>query len=401
MLSMSIVLVGLIGRAVIEKVLALQGGAAAVALWGQVGSLVDLLSGVGLAGIGVGVVVLVARERQASRRWGTLGVGVVFGLLLSGLLLGVLELFPRLLVILVGGLLPQELLRLAGLAGWLGIVPGILNNYWQGRQYRLALFAWAVLVMVASMTGILWRSEVPLMGRLLWAQIALAVLVALGLLTHFTRHAHGVGWGDAWRPLLRYAPAGLSIGLLSPISSLIMRRELADALSWEDVGMIQAQWRVVDWVMALASGVMTYHFLPLLSAAMGKEFDGQLGRMARWTLLPSALLMLVYWLFQEPILWLFYQSGFALSPRATALFLLGDWVRILSWIFLYTLYVRRQTWAIVFGEIFSLPLFATLLWLAPAPLAAWHVGALWVVSYCTYATFNGLMVLKWQPVAQS
>ncbi|MEO5377080.1 MAG: hypothetical protein H7832_04750 [Magnetococcus sp. DMHC-6] len=91
---MLIIWVGLLGRAVIDKVLASHGGASAVALWGQIGSIVELFSGVGLSGIGVGVSVLVAKQRQRSEQWATLRAGVGLGLFFSGLLwIGVWLLF--------------------------------------------------------------------------------------------------------------------------------------------------------------------------------------------------------------------------------------------------------------------------------------------------------------------
>lgn len=391
---MSIVLVGLMGRTIIDKVLATQGGAEAVALWSQVGSLVDLLSGIGLNGIGVGVAVMVANETQRSTQWATLRAGVGVSLLLSGVLLVLLVSHPQLLLFLAGGLLPTDLLRLASVAGWLGIIPGILNSYWQGKQYRYAMLAWAVVHLSSSVVAIEWSSGQTLMIRLLWAQIALALVVLIGLTRAFILHANSLGDRASWWPLLRFAKVGLAIGLLSPLASLIMRRLLAETLSWREVGMIQAQWRITDWVMALASGVMANYYLPLLSATMANERHRQLRRMALVTLLPSAVVFLGYLLFQEPIIRLFYQHGFALAIPTAAIFLLGDWIRLVSWVFLYAMFVRRQTWAIALGEFLSLPLFATLLWLAPKPLSPFLVSCLWVGSYCAYAAFNAFMVIR-------
>ncbi|MBF0179968.1 MAG: hypothetical protein HQM03_08090 [Magnetococcales bacterium] len=394
LLSIVIVLVGLCGRTIIEKALAMRGGTEAVALWGQVGSLVDLLSGVGLAGIGVGVTVLVAGEGRVGHRRGILYSGVAVGLLLSGLLLLVVERYPGFLVAMVDGLLPPDLLRLATLAGMLTIVPGVLTGYWQGLGRRRLLLGWAVLVVVLILVAVFWPGGTPLMERLLWAQIVPALAVAGVFCYRFMRHFHDIDWQETWRPLLRFAPVGISIGLLSPFSSLLMRSRLAELLSWHDVGMIQAQWRIIEWVTALASGVMVYHYLPLLSAAEGEAFFRQLRRMALATLPPAALLMIFFILLQDIITQFFYQSGFALPLPAAMMFLLGDWIRVVAWVFLYALYARRQTVAITWGEFLSLPLFTALLWLVPGPLLPWQVGGLWVISYCAYAVFNGWMVVR-------
>ncbi|MEO5377081.1 MAG: hypothetical protein H7832_04755 [Magnetococcus sp. DMHC-6] len=248
------------------------------------------------------------------------------------------------------------------------------------------------------MMVLLWPSVFSLMQRLIWVQIFLAVGAAFGMGIHFMRHAGGVAGRGSWWPLLHFAKPSLVIGLLSPLSALLMRRLLAEGLSWREVGMIQAQWRVTDWVMALASGVMAIRYLPLLSAELSTAtFFRLLRQMALVTLLPGAFFLLGYLWFQNSLLVFFYQVDFALSTRAAALFLLGDWVRIISWIFLYALFARRQTWAIAVGEFLSIPLFVTLVWLSPSPMNPVFVAELWLVSYCVYAIFNGFMVMRSSP----
>jgi hypothetical protein len=51
----------------VDKLLALRGGAEAVALWAQRSSLMEVVSGVALAGIGAGLSVLVAQSGSAER----------------------------------------------------------------------------------------------------------------------------------------------------------------------------------------------------------------------------------------------------------------------------------------------------------------------------------------------
>ena len=81
--ALGFVLVGLLGRALIDKVLVLRGGAELVAHWAQLGSLVDSVAGVALAGIGIGLTGRVAAVAP-SRQRRLLGDAVRLGLLLSG-----------------------------------------------------------------------------------------------------------------------------------------------------------------------------------------------------------------------------------------------------------------------------------------------------------------------------
>ncbi len=65
LLPLLVVFAGLAGRAITDKIIAMRGGAAAVATWAQLSSLIDLVSGVSLAGIGVVLVAAVARSGSA------------------------------------------------------------------------------------------------------------------------------------------------------------------------------------------------------------------------------------------------------------------------------------------------------------------------------------------------
>ena len=53
--ALGFVLVGLLGRALIDKVLVLRGGAELVAHWAQLGSLVDSVAGVALGSLAPGL----------------------------------------------------------------------------------------------------------------------------------------------------------------------------------------------------------------------------------------------------------------------------------------------------------------------------------------------------------
>jgi hypothetical protein len=71
-----------------------------------------------------------------------------------------------------------------------------------------------------------------------------------------------------------------------------------------------------------------------------------------------------------------------------ALLFAGNVVRIASWVPLFALYAMRRTGAIAVGELLSLPLFAALLAAAGRHLTLETVGALWLVAFLAYCTFN-------------
>jgi hypothetical protein len=64
LLTLAITAIGLAGRSAIDKILALRGGAELVALWAQLASVIEMIAGVALAGVGAGLSVLVAQTAR-------------------------------------------------------------------------------------------------------------------------------------------------------------------------------------------------------------------------------------------------------------------------------------------------------------------------------------------------
>ena len=281
----------------------------------------------------------------------------------------------------------QSLALLALLAGWLAVPPGlaVATLIGAGRAGRAAAltaasFVPSVGLLLVSPTG------APLTDLLL-GQILFGAAVAAAILR---RQAGGVDRLEL-RRLLRFAPAGIAIGLLSPIAMVLARARISDTISWEHVALVQAVWRANEWTTAVVAGMLYVHYLPRLGAAAGRQaFNRVLGRAAAVTLVPAALAMLALWLIlPQAIEWL-YRPELA-PPRADAgLLLLGDFLRVVSWVFLYGLYARQAPRAVTMGEFLSTPLFALLLWFAVRPASLWDVGMAWALAYLAYAVFNGL-----------
>jgi O-antigen/teichoic acid export membrane protein len=364
----------------VDKVLALRGGGEAVALWAQLASVVDLVAGIALAGIGGGLTVLVAQAAEPERRREFLRQALSVGLVLS--------LAPALGVLLGAALLETGMPRLtvggAALAGWIVVIPGLLNSYWLGRERRDAQLALAAASALISVAAVAWAPPSWMLECLLAAQAA----PALALLAV---------WRARVRPpdpalaaaLRRYLLPGIAIGVLGPASMLAARALVAGSLSWHEAGVLQALWRVSEWIWGIASGVLSVLYFARMSAAHPR---GELAKVtraaARMVLAPAAVLFVLLFAFHRPLLAMLYDASFEVSAGAAALFFAGSVLRIASWIPLYALYAMSRTRSIALGELLSLPLFAALLAAWGDSLTLERAGLSWLLSYAAYAVFN-------------
>lgn len=409
--SLALVWLGVAGRALVDKLLALRGGGELVAAQAQLSNVFDLVSGVSTSGLGVGVTALIAQAAVTERR-ALMRAAVGLSALTSGAFaLVVLGLWwssgyaivpqahqPLLPWFVVNGVLSvasaiwgaalvgEGRLRLAfGLtAGGIGL--SLLALLLGPRAQPLAALALAQTVYsVAVGAWVLWGPGVA--GGALGPGVAGEAGPALRL--------------DAARraQLMRFVPAGLSIGLLSPLSLAVARAAMAEHLSWEAAGQVQALWRTTEWVTITVAGVLAYYVLPRLSraAGAGPAFARELRHTLVWAVLPALAALALVWAALPWLQPLLYTSALAL-PRELALpFVLGDAARVLSWVYLYALYARASGRAIAVGELLSLPLFAGLLLALGPRMSITAIGWAWALTFVVYAAFNWLMASRSAP----
>lgn len=389
--SLTFVVAGLLGRALGDKLLSIQGGALAVAGWAQLASIAEVVSGVSLVGIGTALTVLSA-GRVGGERLAWLKPALLMGLALSFAVAAIGLLF---IVGLGTQLVPGEpwLPPLALLNGWLAVAPGLLVALLLGTGSPGRATVVVTLGFMPPLALLLWIPPGFSLIGLMGGQMIFGLAVSIGL-AFFLRGQMPVS-RQTLRTLLDFVPAGLAIGILSPVAMAWARTEIANSLSWHAVGQIQAIWRASDWITAIMAGLLNAYFLPRLStAADPSEFAAELRQAISATALPAAVLLTALWLLLPEAMALLYRTDIGVTRDDSLYFLLGDWVRILSWIALFGLFARRSAWAITVGEVLSLPLFATLLATFAGQYGLREAGMIWLATYTAYAGFNWIMLWR-------
>jgi PST family polysaccharide transporter len=361
----------------LDKILALRGGGELVALWAQLSSVIELVAGVALAGLGAGLSVLVA-QAPPQRRHALLHEALRLGLgvaLPVGVALAVLAW-------LYVAQMPAALVALACLAGWMAVIAGMVNSYWLGCEQRGRMLALA-----AGTAALALAAGAAAPPPVLLAAVAAAHAAPALVLVVMWRSLQGAKLA-AHPGLRRYVLPGLAIGILSPVSLLAVRALVADALSWHDVGVLQALWRTSDWICGLAGGVLSVFYLPKFAAARPDELRTVVRGAFITVVVPSGALLAALFMAHQPLLGALYEPSFVAPDSAVALLFAGSLARIASWVPLVALYAMRRTRAIAIGELLSLPLFAALVALRGPQLTLEVAGGLWLLSFLAYCAFN-------------
>lgn len=362
----------------------MRGGAELVALWAQLSGVMEMVAAVALTGLGAGLSVLVAQAPLPERQQLVLRRALVLGLAVSAPAAAAAALGGWQLSSALGGsTLPREVLLLAALAGWLSVIHGLINSFWLGQQRRGLMLALATVCAGIALAAAAFAPRSVLVEALVVSQaLPAAVALMVRLRGRVTPDA-----GD--RALEHYILPGVVIGVLSPLSMIAARSLVADALSWHDSGVLQALWRISDWVCGPAAGVLTVLYLPRFAAVHPRQGLGPALRdAAKTVLLPSALLLGLLFAFHRPLLEALYDPSFQAPPLAVAALFAGSLARIAAWIALFGLYAARRTRAIAVGELLSLPLFAALVFAAGNAVTLEAVGLFWLAAFSVYAVFN-------------
>ncbi|MDE2579774.1 MAG: hypothetical protein KGL46_13295 [Hyphomicrobiales bacterium] len=398
--GLALVLLMLALRALSDKMLALRVDADFFGKWAQAVSFYDLPATVALQGVGQGLTVLAARERgslsHAIKEAALLGLGVA----------GVAALALLIIAPLLDGwtglpLAPERsVLAISALGGTISVIPGLAACYWTGRRARIWLLAlslagWAPMALASA--GLFGAPTVLLMQA---TQLAVVALLAL-LLVFARRDVARAPVDLRASALARYIPAGVSIGVLSPLSNIWARAELARNLSWADVSQWHTLGRTEEWVMGVAGGLIGLVVMPRMAeAAAHGDLRAEFSRAALRLWAPTTMALMLLW-FALPVLTPVLYNNALTAPRAAAAaFFAGDALRVLSWIGLQGLFATAQVKAVAWGELLSLPLFAALLTIA-APHSLAGAGLCYLAAYVVYAIFNASCLLRFQPARSS
>jgi hypothetical protein len=274
------------------------------------------------------------------------------------------------------------------IAGWLTVAPGLLSFWLLGRGQPGRAMLLAGLVLVLPLAALALAARGRELEALLAAQAATGLVITLLILQ---RGGAWLAWRKPQHALRPFVYAGLAIGIFSPLATALARQRIGEAASWEAAGAVQAIWRSSEWITAIAAGLMQAHYLPRLAAASDAlPFRRELWATARQVVAPALLALGLLWLLLPQVLTLLYRADLPASRGDALLFLIGDALRMISWIFLFGLFARGAGRAVSLGEFFSLPLFALLLWLLPGAMTLPAIGLCWMLAYVAYCAFNGL-----------
>lgn len=378
----------------LNKVLALYVGPAGFAVIGQFQSLVALTSALAGGALSNGVIAATAETdgdpAGRSSVWRTALSLALVGALVSAILLLI---FARPLA----DFLLNDV-SLASVVVWLAlalpfIAAGSVGLALLAGLKRVEAFVAASIAGSALSFGlaIVLVTNGGLHGALLALSVGQAAAAAVTLIV--CRRVGAWNWrprvgkidGPAARTLGSFGLMAATTSVVAPLSHIVLRDGLARIGDAELAGLWQAMWKLSETHLLLLTTTLSLHLLPAFACIReGKALRDEVGRSYRFVLPLVICTAFAAWLLREPLVRFIFTREFLPLVDALGWQLLGDVLRIASWVPALTMVSHAQVKAFVSTEIaFAIALPAASLSLA-VPLGLVGAAMGYALTYAAY-----------------
>jgi PST family polysaccharide transporter len=388
----------LLAALVVVKLVASFAGPAGIGKLGQFMSLMSLLAVLAGGGISAALVKYVAEYREDPAKLARLlGSALWYGLCASCLVGSLALLCSRQLALwLLDDAAYQNLIRMLAVAQ-LGIalvnyLLAVINGFMDLRRLALVQVLGSAISIAVALWLALWLHLYGallalVVGQLLWLAVGLP---AFRRSPYFRPGMWTIRYDrEMTTRLATFSIMTISSAVISPLVNIAVRQHLAGRYGWTEVGYWQAVTRVSDAYLLFLTAAINIYYLPKLASTHGRAALAHELRQGWRFLLPAvALLAGAIWLARAWITRLLFSGDFAVANTLYAPQLLGDVIKIASFVPSYVMLAKAMTRLFVASECVFALLYLALVYLFTARFGL--IGAVYAftVNYALYLLFN-------------
>ncbi|WP_460137213.1 O-antigen translocase [Pseudomonas sp. S1_E04] len=380
------------------KLVAVLAGPEGVAQLGQFMSLTALLVVFAGGGVGPGVIKYLAEHREEETYVKVLINSAFCFSLVSSVIMcaAVLILSEQITDWLLGDLRYQSLIVVLAFAQIFvalhNLIIAIVNGMMDVKRLAYIHVGGAVIGILAPLIlGYFYQ----LFGVLLAFLIAQACLLIISFTFYYKSTYFNSEYlkpalnRDMLKKLSYYSLMTLTSALLAPLLQILVRNILADRFTWEQVGYWQAVSKVSEAYLLFVTMAISIYYLPKLSAITEKKpFIREITTAYKYLIPIVSVLGLGIYCFRDLITWILFSDEFTGSLYLYAPQLIGDVVKVASFILSFIMLAKAMTKTFLISEIFFGMTYVA--WVYFLTLTFGLIGAMYafVVNYFFYFVFT-------------
>lgn len=152
--------------------------------------------------------------------------------------------------------------------------------------------------------------------------------------------------------LSKYALMSIATAILGPVSHMIIRNHLGESFGWKAAGYWQAVWYISTMYLMVITTSLSIYYLPRLSEITNKcELKKELFSGYKIILPVVSLLALIMFALKDFIILILFSEDFKPMRELFLWQLVGDVLKIASWLLSYVMLAKAMTKSFVVSEI--------------------------------------------------
>ncbi|WP_438866898.1 oligosaccharide flippase family protein [Pseudomonas sp. L1(2025)] len=335
---------------------------------GQLQSFLQMTAAGACAMTSTGVVKLVSEGRQAESKvikasFFLLSIYTVFVFLILWFFFDVIT------EVFLGGQWGGVLLSIPVAAFFLGL-GSLFISYYNGRQDYRRYFIYSILVSMFTAVAVVLCVLIFGFKGAIYSVVIAPICAGVIILACFR------GWMNDWKVLStsEFSPLAKSLlqfSLMAVGSALVvyggqiyLRQFITSNLSATAAGIWYSATRLSDIYIGISSVLFSTVLLPKYSGLAGRLLTSEVMKMLVFGLMFSLVLVLAVNVVSGWTVNMIYGPAFDLASRLLDIYVVGDALKVVSWIFLYVLISKQKVIFYLVYEVFSAVVYVVLSMLA-------------------------------------
>jgi O-antigen/teichoic acid export membrane protein len=339
------------------KIVAYYAGPSGIAVYGQLQSFLQMTSAGASSMTSTGVVKLVSEGRYAESN--VLKTSLSLLLAYTGILFIVFLISSDMIAVFFLGGGWRAALILMPLAAFFVGVSSLYVSYYNGRQdYRSYLFVSIIMSFLTAAFTVGCAFYFKKEGAIYSVVIA---PIGAGIVTLFCFR----GWMRDWRTpsfgglssivktLLQFSLMALGSAVVVYGGQIYLRHFIAGNVSVDAAGIWYSATRLSDIYVGIASILFSTILLPRYSALSGKPLTSEVLKMLWLGSVFALIMVVVVKIASGWVVHIIYGASFEAASDILDVYVFGDALKLLTWIFLYVFIAKQQVLFYLVYEVFS------------------------------------------------
>jgi PST family polysaccharide transporter len=357
-------IITIISAFIINKVVAMYAGPTGLALIGQLKDFVTMITNISNGAITQGIVKYTAEYETIEEKQKIFSTSIVISLISSCIIAIILVLF--------NGFLSELILKDIQYSGVFivfaftvflfalnTVLMSILNGQKEIKKYVLVNIVNSSLsLIITSLLVLKFNIQGALYALVINQSIVFFVTLMFVLKSVWFRWEYfkqGID-KDSLKKLSKYSLMAITSAISAPLSYLVIRNYIGENLGWDSAGYWQGMWYISTMYLMLITTSLSVYYLPKLSEIKEKNelkkeiFNGYK------VIMPIVVVSAVsIYLLKEYVIIIAFDEKFMPMLELFKWQLIGDAIKICSWLLSYLMLAKAMTKIFIFTEIvFSL-----------------------------------------------